>query len=195
MRPDKETYFMQLAYMAARRATCDRKHVGSVIVTPDGRTVSTGYNGAPSNVPSCDDIGHELLDGHCIRTIHAEANAIAYAGRNAWGCTLYATVIPCYDCAKLIVNAGIERVVYDEFYSSRYGKSSHVADFLVKSNVDVKQLDTPGLTLFKQLLSEMEKKERAVVSSTLVEYRCGCKLAGDIASLRCPQHDEPRVHE
>lgn len=122
-RPSWDEYFMRIAHDVATRATCDRKHVGAVIVDSSWRIVSTGYNGAPRGLPHCDEVGHELadIDGRqsCIRTLHAESNAIDYAGPNANGGRIYTTVIPCFDCAKRIVNAGIERVVYDEYYQSR----------------------------------------------------------------------------
>lgn len=194
MRPDKDTYFMQLAYMAARRATCNRKHVGAVIVTPDGRTVSTGYNGAPAGRPSCDEVDHEIVEGHCVRTIHAEANAISYAGRAAWTCQLYVTVTPCYDCAKLIANAGITRVVYDEFYASRYGKSTKVNDFLREAGIEVVQLDTPGLALFKKMLGQLDKTEEEILANTLVEFDCGCSLPATKALQTCDTHGAPRKH-
>ena len=122
-RPSWDAYFMQIAADVAKRATCDRKLVGAVIVNPKHRIVATGFNGAPAGLPHCDDVGHELkeIDGRqsCVRTLHAESNAIDYAGREAEGCTLYVTVIPCYDCAKRIVNVGINTVVFGEFYESR----------------------------------------------------------------------------
>lgn len=131
-RPTWDTYFLRIAELVATRATCDRKHVGAVLVDKDHRIVATGFNGAPSGLPHCDDAGHELkeIDGResCVRTLHAESNALDYAGCRAKGCTLYVTVIPCYDCAKRIVNAGICRVVYGEYYESRNTKL--VANYL-----------------------------------------------------------------
>lgn len=121
-RPPWSDYFMDQARLIATRATCDRKHVGAILVR-NHRVVATGYNGSPRGLPHCDDAGHELaiIDGResCIRTLHAESNALDYAGRDAEGCTLYVTCIPCHDCAKRIINAGIQRVVYDEYYESR----------------------------------------------------------------------------
>lgn len=192
IRPKWDVYFMRLAYLAATRATCDRKHVGAILASPDHRTGSTGYNGSPIGMPSCDEIGHELHDGHCIRTLHAESNAIDYLGRFAQGCTLYITVSPCYDCAKRIVGAQIIRVVYDQFYPSRYGKSDMVPEFLRSAGVEVEQHDSPGLTLFKQKLKEMEDIEKELLRNTIVEYECGCSMQGDVAKLRCLEHDAPR---
>jgi dCMP deaminase len=113
---------MSMAYLVSTRATCDRKHVGAVLVK-DNRVVATGYNGSPSGTPHCDDEGHVLknIEGRdsCIRTLHAESNAIDFAGRDADGCSLYTTVVPCYDCAKRIINAGVDYVFYDQHYQSR----------------------------------------------------------------------------
>ncbi len=123
MRPNWDEYFLEIAKVVAKRATCSRKHVGAVIIDSKNRIVSTGYNGSPAGLPHCDDIGHEIkkIDGRdsCVRTLHAESNALDDAGRRAHGGTLYVTVIPCYDCSKRIVNAGIKKVVYGEFYQSR----------------------------------------------------------------------------
>jgi dCMP deaminase len=156
-RPDWDTYFMRAAYLAATRATCDRKHVGALIVDPYHRIVATGYNGAPSGMPSCDepDVGHEIVDGHCVRSLHAESNAIDFAGRFAMGCSIYVTVTPCYDCAKRIVNVGIVHVLWDEFYQSRYGKSAKVADFLASAGIKVTQLEKGRMDKFKAALADV----------------------------------------
>jgi len=100
--------------MVATRATCDRASVGAVI-TIDNQIISTGYNGSPSGMPHCDDVGHIIRDGHCIATIHAEINALlqcAKYGRSVNGGTMYVTHFPCHNCAKAIVTAGIKRLVY-----------------------------------------------------------------------------------
>lgn len=113
---------MSNAYLISTRATCDRKKVGAVLVK-DRRIIATGYNGAASKMPDCDSVGHELknIDGRdsCVRTLHAESNAIDHAGALAKHSILYTTVIPCYDCAKRIVNAGVTAVYYAEYYASR----------------------------------------------------------------------------
>ena len=121
-RPDWDDYFMGLATLVATRATCDRKHVGAVIVK-DKQIIATGYNGAPSGMPHCDSVGHELVDMggrmSCIRTLHAESNALDRAGSLSEGASLYCTALPCYECAKRIINAKIETVFYKEYYESR----------------------------------------------------------------------------
>lgn len=122
-RPTWDEYFSEIASVIAKRSTCDRKSVGAVIVDIDNRIVSTGYNGSPDKTPHCDDVGHLLatINGRdsCIRTVHAENNAIIYAGREVIGCSIYVTVIPCYNCALMIVNAGIDNVIWSEYYLSQ----------------------------------------------------------------------------
>ena len=112
------TYFMNIARQAATRSTCDRKHVGAVIVR-DKTILSTGYNGSIRGMPHCDDVGHLMEAGHCVATVHAEANAIIQAAKNGVrieGAEIYTTASPCWDCFKLVVNAGIRTVYYGEFY-------------------------------------------------------------------------------
>ncbi len=113
-----ERYFMNLALQAATRSTCPRKHVGAVIVR-DRTVLSTGYNGSLRGAPHCDEVGCLMENGHCVRTVHAEANAIIQAARNGIrldGAEIYVTASPCFNCFKLIVNAGIRRIYYGEFY-------------------------------------------------------------------------------
>ena len=133
IRPTWDEYFMDLANTAARRATCDRGRSGCVIVR-DRHVLVTGYVGSPKGLPHCDDVGHLMKkvihdDGsitqHCMRTVHAEQNAITQAARRGIaldGGTLYCRMTPCRTCAMLIINCGIERVVCEHRYHS--GKES-----------------------------------------------------------------------
>lgn len=118
MRADWDSYFMQIAAVVSSRATCDRKHVGALLVR-DRIILSTGYNGSIRGMPHCDEVGHMLESGHCVATIHAEANAILQAAKNGVrieGADIYTTASPCWPCFKLIANAGIRRIAYGEFY-------------------------------------------------------------------------------
>ena len=113
-----EEYFMNIAREVATRSTCDRKHVGAVIVR--GKTIlATGYNGSIRGLAHCDEAGHEMENTHCIRTIHAEANAIVQSARHGVrleDSEIFITASPCYDCFKLIANAGINKIYFGEFY-------------------------------------------------------------------------------
>jgi dCMP deaminase len=113
-----DEYFMNIAKEVASRSTCDRKHVGAVIVR-DKSILATGYNGSVRGLGHCDDDGHLMEDGHCVRTVHAEANAIVQAARNGMridGASITVTASPCWGCFRLIANAGIVRIVFGEFY-------------------------------------------------------------------------------
>lgn len=126
-RPSWDEYFLKITEMVGSRGTCDRGRAGCVI-TLDRRIVATGYAGSPIGLPHCDEVGHEMHtvtnpDGstsrHCIRTTHAEQNAICEAARMGIaleGGTLYCKMTPCYTCAKMIINAGIKRVVCAQDY-------------------------------------------------------------------------------
>ena len=126
-RPSWDEYFMELANTASKRATCDRGRSGCVIVK-DKQVLVTGYVGAPSGLPHCDEVGHLFRktieeDGrvttHCVRTVHAEQNAICQAARRGIaldGATLYCRMTPCRTCAMLIINCGITRVVCERKY-------------------------------------------------------------------------------
>ncbi|MEI6288258.1 MAG: cytidine/deoxycytidylate deaminase family protein [bacterium] len=129
IRPSWDEYFMNICRQVATRATCDRGRSGCVIAR-DKQILTTGYVGSPVGTPHCDEIGHEFQsvtheDGHvtqhCIRTTHAEQNAICQAaklGISLNGATLYCKMTPCYACAKMIINVGIKRVVCDKDYHS-----------------------------------------------------------------------------
>jgi dCMP deaminase len=113
-----DEYFMAIGRVVAARSTCDRKHVGAVVVR-DRIILATGYNGSIRGLAHCDDEGHMMEDGHCVRTVHAEANAIVQAARTGVrveGADIYVTASPCFGCFKLIANAGLSRIVFGEFY-------------------------------------------------------------------------------
>lgn len=117
-RIDWHSYFMNIAAQVATRSTCDRKHIGAVIVR-DKTILSTGYNGSIRNAPHCDEVGHDMENEHCVRTVHAEANAVTQAARHGVmidNSELYVTASPCLTCFKLVANAGIRVVYYKEFY-------------------------------------------------------------------------------
>jgi len=109
---------MHVAESVATRATCPRASVGAVLVR-DHRILTTGYNGAPRGVAHCSEAGCELANGHCIRAVHAEANAIvqgALHGVGLEGATAYCTHQPCVGCAKLFISAGVRKIVYRDPY-------------------------------------------------------------------------------
>ena len=147
-RPDWDTYFMDIVDLVSRRSTCLRRAVGAGLVR-DKRILATGYNGAPSKLHQCLEIGclrdqfhvpsgerHELCRG-----LHAEQNAIIQAalhGVSAKGSTLYCTHHPCVICAKMIINAGISRIVIRDSYGDALA-----ADMLREAGISAETLKTP----------------------------------------------------
>jgi dCMP deaminase len=145
-RPTWEEYFMDITHLVAKRSTCLRRQVGAILVK-DKMILTTGYNGAPSGLEHCLDIGclrdtleipsgerHELCRG-----LHAEQNAIiqaAYHGVEIRGTTLYCTNHPCIICSKMIINAGIERIIFEEGYADALAQ-----DMLAESKITVEQFN------------------------------------------------------
>ena len=139
-RPNWDDYFMAMARLAATRSTCDRLAAGAVIVK-NKRIISTGYNGSPPGLAHCDDVGHLLEDGHCVRTIHAEHNAILQAatapGASTTGSTMYTKYTFCIHCAKYIIAAGIVRVVYGKIY-----RNAKAMDYLRQARIQIDEYKT-----------------------------------------------------
>ena len=149
IRPSWDEYFMEITHLVARRSTCLRRQVGAILVK-DKNILATGYNGAPSGVAHCLDVGclreklgvpsgerHELCRG-----LHAEQNAIIQAakhGTNIDDSTLYCTTMPCIICSKMIINAGIRRIVFEEGYSDTLA-----AEMIKESGVVVERFPTSG---------------------------------------------------
>jgi dCMP deaminase len=124
MRPGWDEYFMEVARTVATRATCPRASVGAVLVR-EHRILTTGYNGAPRHVAHCTEAGCEMVAGHCVRSTHAEANAVVQAalhGVEVAGAIAYCTHQPCVHCAKLLISAGITRIVFEEAYPDAFAQ-------------------------------------------------------------------------
>ena len=155
VRPDWDRYFLDLCEAISKRATCDRGKAGCVIVR-DKRIMTTGYVGAPAGLPHCDEVGHDMrkvfddngsVSQHCVRTLHAEQNAIIQAARFGIaldGATLYCKMTPCRRCAMMMINSGIKRVVCERRYHADKDTTDlfEQADIeLVVMNEDVEEYD------------------------------------------------------
>lgn len=149
LRPDWHHYFMKMAQDASTRATCDRKHVGAVIVNSEKHIVATGYNGSIPGAKHCDEIGHMMIFDpqtnreSCVRTVHAEANALVQAaksGNKVSGGTIYTTASPCWPCFKLIASAGIKTIVFGELY-----KDDRLFTFAKDAGIELVDLSAQGV--------------------------------------------------
>jgi dCMP deaminase len=118
-RPSWDDYFMAIAKLVGTRGTCNRLYSGAILVK-NNRIIATGYNGAPPGLPHCDDIGHLMEEGHCVRTIHGEHNVLLQAAiqgtTDTVGSTMYTKYAPCMHCAKYVIACGIRRVVMGKTY-------------------------------------------------------------------------------
>ncbi|MDX2128745.1 MAG: dCMP deaminase family protein [Chloroherpetonaceae bacterium] len=144
-------YFMSVAHLISKRATCERAQIGAVLVR-DNNILATGYNGAPAGLPHCE--GPKCLiyksthpDGsveeNCMRTIHAEINAIAQAAKNGTsihGSDIYITASPCMNCLKVLINVGVKRIYYDKPY-----KIHNIEELIRLSGVKLIQVSPPPL--------------------------------------------------
>jgi dCMP deaminase len=155
VRPSWDEYFMEIAHAVARRGTCDRGRTAAVIVK-DRIILVTGYVGSPIGIPHCDDVGHQMkemlhedksISKHCVRTNHAEVNAVALAAKKGIsidGATIYMKMSPCHTCSKMLINAGIKRVVCSNLYH--------------KTNDGIKLLEQAGIKV-EVLNNEVERYE------------------------------------
>ena len=133
-----DEYFMDIAKLVSTRATCNRLHVGAIIVR-DREILATGYNGSIGGAAHCDDVGHLMVEGHCVRTIHAEVNAIAQAakhGHNINDATIYVTARPCWNCFKILANSGIKNI----YYHKSYRDDKNIEDALEFININITQI-------------------------------------------------------
>lgn len=150
-RLDWDSYFMRIAQLVAERSTCNRAKIGAVIVK-DRSIIATGYNGAPSGLPHCLDVGclvyrtitpDGTVEENCFRTIHAEINAIAQAaktGSSISGASIYVTASPCIHCLKVIINVGMKRICYAEPY-----KIESIQETLELSGIELVRVNVPPL--------------------------------------------------
>lgn len=116
MRVGREEYFMNIAVAAAERSTCPRARVGAILVDEKNRIVSTGYNGAVKGSPHCDRVGCLMVNEHCVRTLHAELNAVLHLEHQYENLILYCTHQPCYQCLKVLSTVDVREIKYIHTY-------------------------------------------------------------------------------
>lgn len=169
-RPSWDEYFMTIAIIASSRASCNRGRIGCVLVK-DNRLLSTGYNGSPAGQPHCTDECGCLLDhpgGGCLRTVHAEQNAIAWAARHGIsvaGCTCYlSSYTPCLACANMLAQIGCVRLVYRTIY-----RDERALDVLRGAHVELVEfsgelVDPPAAIAWHEEAVENARREKAALS-------------------------------
>ncbi|MBF0570754.1 MAG: cytidine/deoxycytidylate deaminase family protein [Candidatus Omnitrophica bacterium] len=139
-RPNWDEYFLKLAMLASERSTCPRMHCGTVLVK-NKNVIATGYNGSIPGDEHCEDVGCLVVENHCVRTVHAEMNAIVQAARRGHAvddATAYVTNMPCTTCAKALIAAGVKRVVVFSDYHD-----TMATDFFAKAEVIIDRIEMP----------------------------------------------------
>jgi dCMP deaminase len=166
VRPTWDEYFMEVSRTIAKRATCDRGRSGCVIAR-NKQILVTGYVGSPVGLPHCDEVGHLFkqvthedgkVTNHCVRTVHAEQNAICQAARlgiSLQGSTLYCRMTPCRTCAMLIINCGIERVVC-EF---KYHSGAESEGMFAEAGIELSYVNEEVLQYAKQQVDNVDPAE------------------------------------
>ena len=147
-RPNWDEYFLKLAMLASERATCPRMHCGTVLVK-NKNVIATGYNGSIPGDEHCEDVGCLLVENHCVRTVHAEMNAILQAARRGHaidGATAYVTNMPCTTCAKALIACGVKRVVVFSDYHD-----TMATDFFTKGKVAIDRIAMPEKSIHYDL--------------------------------------------
>ena len=145
-----DEYFMAQSHLLSLRSTCSRLSVGATIVK-DKRIVSGGYNGSIKGDEHCIDVGCKVVEGHCVRTIHAEINAILQCskfGVGTEGATIYVTHFPCLNCTKSIIQAGIKEICY----ANDYRNNEYARELLEKSGIIVRKVDYDVNSIVERLL-------------------------------------------
>ena len=145
-----DEYFMAQSHLLSLRSTCSRLSVGATIVK-DKRIIAGGYNGSIKGDEHCIDVGCKVIEGHCVRTIHAEINAILQCskfGVGTEGATIYVTHFPCLNCTKSIIQAGIKEICY----ANDYRNNEYAQELLEKSGVVVRKVDYDVKAVVERLL-------------------------------------------
>lgn len=154
-RPDWDEYFLKLAMLASERATCPRMHCGCVLVRKKN-VVATGYNGSIPGDDHCEDAGCIVVDNHCMRTNHAEMNALTQAaklGNSVDGASAYVTNMPCTTCAKALIAAGIKRVIVFSDYHDTLATR-----FFAKACVKIDKIAMPNSEIIYDIKSYSSAK-------------------------------------
>ncbi|MEX0869890.1 MAG: deaminase [Candidatus Spechtbacterales bacterium] len=121
-RPSWDEFWLTQALFYSTRGTCDRLRTACILVDKNNKLIGAGYNGSVPGDKHCDDDGHMLEDGHCVRTLHAEENSVLHSTGDVSGATAYMLAAPCIDCAKKLITKGVKRIVYTNDYKNSKGK-------------------------------------------------------------------------
>lgn len=140
-RPGWNEFWFNLALFYSTRGTCDRLKASCLLVDRKKRLIGAGYNGSLPGEDHCDEVGHLIVDGHCIRTLHAEVNAILHSVGDLEGATAYLIGTPCIDCAMKLLSKGVKKIFYTREYDNKSRGSQYIFDIAKKHKAEIKRWD------------------------------------------------------
>ncbi|MBI2462859.1 MAG: dUTP diphosphatase [Candidatus Spechtbacteria bacterium] len=157
-RPTWEEFWFALALMYSSRGTCDRLRTACLIVDENNRLIAAGYNGSLSGEDHCDEVGHFMVDGHCLRTLHAEENAILHGTQDWNGSTAYILDGPCVPCAKKIISKGVKKLLYTRDFTNLHGKTQgqeFIETMATHKGVEFRKADISFENLLNKILARI----------------------------------------
>lgn len=152
-RPSWDEFWFTLALFYSTRGTCDRLRAACILVDKNKRLIGAGYNGSLPGEPHCDEVGHFMVDGHCLRTLHAEVNAILHSVGDLEGSTAYITGSPCIDCTKKLLSKKVKRILFCTPYDNQERGGKHIFELAKNQGAEIKKVDINFQELLKKQFS------------------------------------------
>ncbi|MDO8558910.1 MAG: dUTP diphosphatase [bacterium] len=149
-RPSWEEFWFTLALFYSTRGTCDRLKAACLLVDKNNRLIGAGYNGSLPGHPHCDEVGHLMVDGHCLRTLHAEVNAIMHSVGDLEGATAYVLGTPCIDCVKKLLAKKVKKIVFTRDYDNKSRGGEYIFELAKISEVEIYKSDIDFESVFQK---------------------------------------------
>ncbi|MEK7503735.1 MAG: deaminase [Patescibacteria group bacterium] len=151
-RPSWDEFWFTLALFYSTRGTCDRLKAACLLVDKNNRLVGAGYNGSLPGHPHCDEVGHLMVEGHCLRTLHAEVNAIMHSMDDLDGATAYVLGTPCIDCVKKLLSKNVKKILFTRDYDNKDKGGEYIFELAKTSGTEMKRVDMDfSQTLIKEM--------------------------------------------
>lgn len=140
-RPTWDEFWFTLALFYSTRGTCDRLKAACLLVDKNKRLIGAGYNGSLPGDPHCDEVGHLMVEGHCIRTLHAEVNAIMHSVGDLEGATAYVLGTPCIDCVKKLLAKKVKRILFTREYDNQARGGQYIFELAKNQDAEIRQVN------------------------------------------------------
>ncbi len=140
-RPTWDEFWFTIALFYSTRGTCNRLKAACLLVDKNNRLVGAGYNGSLPGDPHCDEVGHLIIDGHCLRTLHAEVNAILHSTADLTDVTAYVLGTPCVDCIKKLLSKKIKKIIFTRDYNNQAKGGEYIFDLAKNQNAEIKKVE------------------------------------------------------